>query len=72
MKRGILLPALVTVGSLSITVAGFQGRGGRGAARPEGLLQQPQGPWGVAELIQRAAVDFDTVVRQYQTVRHAS
>ena len=32
MKRAILLAALVTVGSLSITVAGFQ-QPGRGAAR---------------------------------------
>lgn len=44
MNRAILLAALVTVGSLSVTVAGFQ-QSGRGAARPEGLLQQPQGPW---------------------------
>ena len=44
MRRALLLATLVTVGWLSIGLAGFQ-QSGRGAARPEGLLQQPQGPW---------------------------
>src|SRR5262245_25886998 len=44
MRRAVLLATLVTVGWLSIGLAGFQ-QPGRGAARPEGLLQQPQGPW---------------------------
>ena len=43
MKRRILLAAWVTVGALSMTVAGVQ-HAGRGAARQDGLLQQPQGP----------------------------
>ena len=44
MKRAALLVVLLVVGAFSITVAGVQ-QAGRGAARPEGLLQQPQGPW---------------------------
>jgi cyclase len=44
MKRAFVLTSLIAAAALSITVAGFQGRG-RGAARPEGLLQQPQGAW---------------------------
>jgi cyclase len=44
MQRAIVLVVLIVVGALSITVAGIQ-QTGRGAPRPEGLLQQPQGNW---------------------------
>src|SRR5947207_14726969 len=43
MKRAIVLIALIAVGALSVTLAAIQ-QSGRGA-RPEGLLQQPQGNW---------------------------
>jgi cyclase len=44
MHRSVVLVALIAVGGLSASVAGLQ-QTGRGGARPEGLLQQPQGPW---------------------------
>jgi hypothetical protein len=44
MKRALGLALLGVAATLSVTMAGFQGRG-RGPARPEGLLQQAQGAW---------------------------
>ena len=44
MKRAMVLIVLLVGGALSVTVAGMQ-QAGRGAPRPEGLLQQPQGNW---------------------------
>lgn len=44
MKRVIVLIALLSVGALSVSVAAWQQARG-GGARPEGLLQQPQGAW---------------------------
>jgi glyoxylase-like metal-dependent hydrolase (beta-lactamase superfamily II) len=41
MKRETVLGMLITVGALSMSVTGYQGRG----QPPEGLQQQPQGPW---------------------------
>jgi glyoxylase-like metal-dependent hydrolase (beta-lactamase superfamily II) len=44
MKRIVVLVALLAIGWLSVGVAARQQARG-GVARPEGLLQQPQGPW---------------------------
>lgn len=44
MKRLAVLAGLMALGSFTMMAAGLQ-QAGRGAARPEGLLQQPQGPW---------------------------